>query len=67
MIKFKIEEVLENKDKSIYWLAEEADLSYPTVYNLVKNRTESIRFSTLSKIMKALEIEDFNKIMTLEN
>ncbi len=32
MIEFKLEEVLEEKNKSIYWLAVESGLGYPTVY-----------------------------------
>lgn len=62
MIEVKIEEILEERDLSIYWLAEESGLSYPTVYNLVKNKTKSIQFKTIAAIMHALNIYDFNKI-----
>lgn len=63
MINVRINEVLSQKDKSIYWLAEQSGLAYPTVFNLVKNKTASISFDTLDKIMKALEIKDINKII----
>ena len=66
MIKFKIKSILNKRNLSIYWLAKHSDLSYPTVYNLVNNKTESIHFHTLSEIMTALKIEDFNKIMTIK-
>jgi putative transcriptional regulator len=65
MIKVKIIEILEERNQSIYWLAKESDLSYPTVFNLCKNDTKSIQFETLEKIMTALEISDFNKILEI--
>lgn len=66
MIKINIDNLLAEKNKSIYWLAENTDLSYTTVYNLVNNKTLSVHFKTLEKIMTALEIDDFNKILEIE-
>lgn len=63
MIKVKIIDILDERNQSIYWLAKKSDLSYPTVFNLCKNDTKSIQFETLEKIMLALEINDFNKIL----
>jgi len=65
MINIKIEDILHNKEKSIYWLANKSGLSYPTVFNLIKNKTASIHFATLEKIMSALNITDFNKILEI--
>ncbi len=67
MINIKIDKVLNEKDKSIYWLADKTGLSYTTVYNLVNNKTLSIHFETLEKVMKALEITDFNLILELNS
>lgn len=66
MIKIKIDKILENRNKSIYWLAENTELSYTTVYNLVNNKTLSVHFNTLEKVMIALEISDFNKILEIK-
>lgn len=66
MIKVKIIDILDERNQSIYWLAKKSDLSYPTVFNLCKNDTKSIQFETLEKIMLALEIDDFNKILKIE-
>ena len=66
MVKVKINELLQEREKSIYWLAEETGLAYPTVFNLVKNKTNSIHFDTLEKVMKAFNIEDFNKLLVKE-
>ncbi len=66
MIKLKVTQLLEEKDKSIYWLSKETGLTYPGLLKLVKNETASIHFETLEKIMSALDIKDFNKILELK-
>ena len=63
MIKIKIKDFLERNNKSIYWLAQKAELTYPTVYNLVNEKTKSIHFETLDKIMDVLEINSFDVIL----
>jgi len=65
MIKITIKEILIKKNKSIYWLAQETGMSYTTVYNLVNNKTLSIHFSTLEKIMRVLDINSFDKILEI--
>jgi len=62
MIKLRVKEVLEREDKSIYWLAENTELTYTALHRLVNGETEGIQFSTLDEIMGALEIDDFNEI-----
>jgi putative transcriptional regulator len=62
MIKLKVKEILEEKDKTMYWLAKQTDLTYPTIYRMIKEETEGIQFHTLEEIMLALEITDFNEI-----
>ncbi len=66
MINVNVGEILKNKDKSMYWLADKTNLSYTTVYNLVNGKTKSIHFDTLEKIMKALDINDFNEVLEIE-
>lgn len=61
----KIENLLEKKNKSMYWLAEKTGISYTTIYRLSKNRTELIRFDTLEKICIALDCTP-NDILEVE-
>ncbi|WP_129408103.1 helix-turn-helix domain-containing protein [Marinitoga lauensis] len=63
MIKHKVKKLLKERDKSLYWLSQKTGLSYPNLHKLIKNDTHSINFDTLDKIMKALEITDFNEIL----
>ncbi|KXS38990.1 helix-turn-helix domain-containing protein [Halanaerobium congolense] len=62
MIKLKIKKLLDEKNKSMYWLAENTDLTYAAIYKIAKDNTEGIQFHTLDEIMLALEINDFNEI-----
>ena len=65
MIKITINEVLEEKGRTKYWLIKETELNFHTVTNLVKNKTTSIKFETLEKICKALDCTP-NDIINIE-
>lgn len=60
-----IEKILNNRDKSLYWLANISNISYPTIYNLAKNKNDSIRFDTIVKICSALDCT-LNELFTIE-
>jgi DNA-binding Xre family transcriptional regulator len=62
VIKLNIENLLEENNKSMYWLAENTDITYAAIYKIAKGNTEGIQFHTLEEIMLALEINDFNDI-----
>lgn len=64
MIKINIDKILEQQDKSIYWLAKETDISYNNLLNLIKGKNKSISFEVLEKICLALDcsIEDILKL-----
>lgn len=57
MIKINIDKILEQQDKSMYWLAKETDISYNNLLNLVKGRNKSITFDVLAKICIALDVD----------
>jgi len=65
MIRLKVNKILKDKDKSIYWLAEKTNLTYPTLHRIANNQTEGIQFHTLEEIMTALDISDFNNILEM--
>uniref|UniRef100_UPI00403F511D helix-turn-helix domain-containing protein n=1 Tax=Paenibacillus sp. FSL R5-0519 TaxID=2921648 RepID=UPI00403F511D len=47
--------MLEQKEKSVYWLIREANISHKAAYDLDNNQTKGIQFDTLYRICKALE------------
>ena len=63
-IKNNIQQLLDKKGKSAYWLSQRAGISLPTVYSLTKNNTESIKFDIMANIAIALECS-FDDMFTL--
>ena len=54
MVRNRIAEVLEEQNRSIYWLAQETKVTYQTMHRIVNNKTESIRFETMEGICDSL-------------
>ena len=50
MIIVKIEDLLQAQNKSLYWLSQMTQLSYPTIHRLANGKTASMAFDTLEKI-----------------
>jgi len=55
MIELRIDELLDAKGKSAYWLAVTAEIPHSTVYKLRHQKTQGIQWDTLEKLCKALE------------
>lgn len=64
-LKVTINKILAEKEKTPYWLAKESKISLNSIYKLVANETESIKFEVIEKICDTLDcnIED---ILTLQ-
>ena len=45
---------LQELNKSRYWLSKETNITYPNIIKICNNQTESIKFSSLESICKAL-------------
>ena len=65
MIKNNIKKLLEQQNKSIYWLEKQTGITYPTLFKLANNKSESIKFSNLEKICNAIGCT-FDQIFTIE-
>jgi len=57
IIKFQIDEVLEKRGHSFYWLSKQTGVSHSTFWRLKKDKALGINFATLEKICQALECE----------
>ena len=55
MIKLRVQEILDEKGKTRYWLAKETAYSYQHICNIVGNKTKQIRFETLELFCGVLE------------
>lgn len=54
VIQTRIAELLLERGKSLYWLAKETGIAYPTLWRLRDSKTESIAFRVLEGICLAL-------------
>lgn len=56
-IKNNLKSILQEQDKSLYWLAKEIGVSYTTLHKILKNETDSIKFSILEGMCIALNVD----------
>jgi putative transcriptional regulator len=54
VIQTRIADLLHQRGKSLYWLAKETGIAYPTLWRLRDSKTESIAFRVLESICLAL-------------
>ena len=59
----KIDQLLKDNDKTIYWLSKQTNISHNNLTKMVNNETNSIRFDKLIDIMKALEVKNISDIL----
>jgi putative transcriptional regulator len=57
MIEIRIDELLGNRGRTFYWLANETGISHTTLWRLKKRRALGINFETLEKICVALKCQ----------
>lgn len=60
MLKLRVAELLEERNKTKYWLAKKIDMSYQNFDRMLKNETVSIRYSVIEALCDKLNcsIED---------
>lgn len=56
MIKFKLKEVLTEKQKSMYWLMQATGKSFQSLTNLTKSDLSGIHFDTLELLCNVLDV-----------
>lgn len=54
-MKINIDQLLQNKGKTRYWLAKQVGITYPNLCNLADNKTSSIKFELLEKMCHCLD------------
>jgi putative transcriptional regulator len=66
IIKVQIDELLEKRGRSFYWLSKQTGISHTTLWRLKKDKALGINFVTLEKICQTLECEP-GDILKLED
>ena len=54
MVKLKVDKILEEKGKTIYWLCQQMDISYWNLSRMIKGETSSIRYDSINQLCNAL-------------
>jgi putative transcriptional regulator len=57
MIEIRIDELLEKRERSFYWLSKQSGISHTTLWRLKKGKALGINFATLEKICEILDCE----------
>ncbi|MCB2297071.1 helix-turn-helix domain-containing protein [Clostridium tagluense] len=65
MIKVKVMDILNKKERNINWLAKKAGIGYSTIYNFSLSKTSAVNYEILEAVCKVLEckIEDILEII----
>ena len=57
MIEIRIDELLGNRGRSFYWLANETGISHTTLWRLKKGKALGMNFETLDKMCQVLKCQ----------
>ena len=55
MVRLRLNELLEEHQVTLYWLAEQPGLKYPTLRKIARGETKGVDFNTLDLICKHLK------------
>ena len=67
MIEIRIEQVLEERGKTFYWLAKQTGISHNSLWRLRHEQAKSISFARLELICRALECEPGDLLILRED
>lgn len=56
MVKLRINDILQEQNKSRYWLNKQLGMHYVSFKKMIENNTDSIRFETLDKLSTILNV-----------
>ena len=55
VIKIRLNKLLDERGKTMYWLAKETGIRYATIFNLTKGKTDRLKIETLDRICDVLD------------
>ncbi len=57
VIEIRVDELLEERGRTFYWLAKETGISHSTLWRLKKGKSVGINFATLERICQMLSCQ----------
>lgn len=67
MIKLCVDKILKEQGKSNYWLMKELNMCYRNYTNMITGVTQSIRYETLDKMCKLLNVTINNLLIQTDD
>lgn len=55
MLRFNVQTLLDEQNKTRYWLVKRMNTDYATVNKICDNESKAIRLGTMERLMKALD------------
>ena len=66
MIEFRLDKMLEKRQRSAYWLAQETGISESMLWRIRHAKTQGIQWQTLERICEALECQPGDLIVKVD-
>ncbi len=57
MVRLRVSEILTEKGLSRYWLCKRLGMHYVSFKKMIENNTDSIRFDTIDRLAKILDVQ----------
>ena len=67
MIKFRLNELLEERGQTIYWLWKQTDIRYATIWQLGKGKVSRLNLDVLDRVCEVLECQPGDLLVRVES
>jgi putative transcriptional regulator len=67
MIQPRLREVLQENGRTLYWLAQQTEIAYSTLYKFAKAKTQSVDYRILDEICDALNCQPGDLLIRVTN
>jgi putative transcriptional regulator len=65
-IEFRMEQLLEQRGHTLYWLAKELGVDYTTIHRFKSGKAAGVTFDLLARMCKALECQPGDLLVLVE-
>lgn len=66
MIRFRLNDLLEERKQTLYWLWKETGIRYATIWQMGKGEVARLNIDTLDRICEALECQPGDLLVRVE-
>jgi len=65
LVRIKVIDILEQKERNLNWLSKKCDITYSTLYNFAMGKTNAVSYNILESVCDALDckVEDILEII----